>query len=978
MYVRTQRESIDWRALAMLGPLAFLALFSQLAMAALHIDAQAPAVAARPGTGSTDPTFDTDRVVDQVSHAVTAVTGRPGAFTVPGAAYDATFDPTGVAVGGLQLAVSDIARSGTTPLAVRPGVWSSDANTAQRALAAGVTERVTASTAGVEWDVLLADRPAGTGDLTVTATLDGLQPGTAPVRGDAAWMLTVAGGGQVSIDELVVLDAAGTELYRALPTIAGDVLQLTVPASVLDDAEYPLTLDPTVASERLVSGAGTSIDDEELAIAFDGTNFLVVWETLNSGIYATRVTPGGAALDTPAIELQVFDGPQNPSVAFDGTNYLVVWEDSTGIAGRIVSRAGARGSEIQITAAAGLQYRPDVAFNGNSYVVVWEDRRNGTADIYGARVTTSGSVIDAAGIAISNAVGAQDGATVAYDGTNSLVVWSDARSGPDDIYGARVGPGGGVSDPGGIPISTATGEQRSPDIAFDGTNHLVVWGDNRSGTTFDIYGSRVSPAGAVLNPTGIAVSTAAREQGIPTVAYDGASYLVAWEDTRDRPSFGADVYATRVTTAGAVVTPAGTPVSTAATGAGVFSSGPAVGAGGGTFLLTWEDLRDWDDAYATRVSAAGVVLDPQGLRLSSQLPSTPQSEPVVAFDGTNYLVVWTQNNGTPDIWGTRVAPGGRVLDTEGFAISTAAGDQLQPAVAYGGGQFLVTWTNRVSGDDDVYMTKVSPAGVVANPGGVPVSSGAQYANKSTVAWNGSRFLVAWVDSRGGPVVNTIYAARVDAVGVQDPSGIQLSLTPAFETEPTVASNGSDFLVAWSDNRTPANGAEIWASRVTNAGVATAPGGFLVASRVGSQYLPAAAFDGTNYFVAYVQGAPTGERDVYGTRVSSAGAVIDGTTTGIAISTAPGDQTLPQIAFNGSYLVVWTQRNGSTQDEFFGARVATNGVVSDPTPFLIANGGASTGVFPERSAAVAKGPGGEWGFIHDRSFAGVYLRAVAPK
>ena len=71
-------------------------------------------------------------------------------------------------------------------------------------------------------------------------------------------------------------------------------------------------------------------------------------------------------------------------------------------------------------------------------------------------------------------------------------------------------------------------------------------------------------------------------------------------------------------------------------------------------------------------------------------------------------------------------------------------------------------------------------------------------------------------------------------------------------------------------------------------------------------------------------------------------------------------------------------DGATEDEIYGARVATNGTVTDTTPFLIGNGGASTGTFPVRAAAITKGPGGEWGVMHDRGYAGIYLREIAPK
>ena len=57
----------------------------------------------------------------------------------------------------------------------------------------------------------------------------------------------------------------------------------------------------------------------------------------------------------------------------------------------------------------------------------------------------------------------------------------------------------------GFPISNAPSSQWGPHIAFDGTNAFVVWSDGRSGNG-DIYGARVSQAGTVLDPQGIAVS----------------------------------------------------------------------------------------------------------------------------------------------------------------------------------------------------------------------------------------------------------------------------------------------------------------------------------------------------------------------------------------------------------------------------------------------------------------------------------------
>ena len=46
--------------------------------------------------------------------------------------------------------------------------------------------------------------------------------------------------------------------------------------------------------------------------------------------------------------------------------------------------------------------------------------------------------------------------------------------------------------------------------------------------------------------------------------------------------------------------------------------------------------------------------------------------PSVAFDGTNYLVVWMSPDGAPEIWAARVSREDVVLDPNGIQISTRA------------------------------------------------------------------------------------------------------------------------------------------------------------------------------------------------------------------------------------------------------------------------------------------------------------------
>jgi hypothetical protein len=123
---------------------------------------------------------------------------------------------------------------------------------------------------------------------------------------------------------------------------------------------------------------------------------------------------------------------------------------------------------------------------------------------------------------------------VAFDGTNYLVVWGDNQGGSEwDIYGARVDTAGFVLDTAGIAISTAQGHQVTPSVTFDGNNYVLVWTDGRNDEYGDIYGAMVSPAGIVIES--FAISDQSGNQGSPVIVYGTGDQLLitytGWCDT---------------------------------------------------------------------------------------------------------------------------------------------------------------------------------------------------------------------------------------------------------------------------------------------------------------------------------------------------------------------------------------------------------------------------------------------------------------
>src|SRR5207245_674715 len=85
-----------------------------------------------------------------------------------------------------------------------------------------------------------------------------------------------------------------------------------------------------------------------------------------------------------------------------------------------------------------------------------------------------------------------------------LAVWTDGRNVGGSIYGTRVSTSGAVLDPAGIAISVAQASPTSPAVVWDGTHHLVAWTDLRT-DLFNpaIWGGRVGTNGATLDGSGV-------------------------------------------------------------------------------------------------------------------------------------------------------------------------------------------------------------------------------------------------------------------------------------------------------------------------------------------------------------------------------------------------------------------------------------------------------------------------------------------
>jgi len=350
------------------------------------------------------------------------------------------------------------------------------------------------------------------------------------------------------------------------------------PASLAFGTDLDISPEFLIASGLTPANSDTN-NPGKPGIGFDGVNYLVVSCRENDSsdnIEGVLVSTEGAIVTSfPIAELNPnrgCDDQRGLSVAFDGSNYLVVFSQvtATGFWDIVGARITPVGTVLDgprgFTIFQDAPFHSAVAFDGTNYLVV-SVRFNTTTlhDIIGARVNPDGQVLDE--FPVFTAPGGQAFPSIAFGGSNYLVIWSDTRSGspigPDaDIYGTRVSPEGLVLDPGGIPISTALGIQGFNDITFDGVNYFAVWADQRNNPPvifdriIDIYGTRITPDGVLLDGPpdtgGIAISTYPRPQDNPVVSFNGTEYFVAWQMSNffDPPK---GIFAARVSTDGFLI-----------------------------------------------------------------------------------------------------------------------------------------------------------------------------------------------------------------------------------------------------------------------------------------------------------------------------------------------------------------------------------------------------------------------------------------
>jgi hypothetical protein len=300
---------------------------------------------------------------------------------------------------------------------------------------------------------------------------------------------------------------------------------------------------------------------------------------------------------------------------------------------------------------------------------------------------------------------------------------------------------------------------------------------------------------------------------------------------------------------------------------------------------------------------------------------------------------------------TRIKASGVVQPINGFWDGLA--DQRSLAINSDGvGGAIVAWAL----SSNIYAQRIDTSGVVHwNTNGVAILTGGSQRGgvpPAIMSDGAGGAIIAWLDSRTS---YGIYAQRVDSAGVVRWTTNGVPVTTAarissYNPPALVSDNAGGAIIAWRDS---SNGVGIRVQRLSNAGVvlwdsngvAIAPTPSLAPNNA-----PAMVADGAGGTIITWSDARNGasNTDIYAQRLDAFG-VVQWTTNGVAISTAAGNQTAPQIVTNGTggAIIAWLDlRNAGPSlqpAEVYGQRVNANGQLGGTTDALD-NNPATPGVF----------------------------------
>lgn len=576
------------------------------------------------------------------------------------------------------------------------------------------------------------------------------------------------------------------------------------------------------------------------AIATDGQGFFVFWSGWG-GLYATPLTAEGHVAG-PRVAISFSPGLREVSACWTGSVYLTTWRNDAenAIYAATVSRKGAVVSEPHVVVRGATTRSGSLASNGRRAFLAYATTE--------APSTVRGALFDAAGdiVAIGLPLPIDDISSslvesvprVTTDGSEFAAVWRSGELVPiagtpfrqlfHTFHLLRISDSGApIADP-----TTVARVEQTIDfgVTFGGDVYVIT----------ALIGRRIQrfvvdfPNGAVAT-----LPPVEAEGWNAGVLWDGRQFIAYWMN------YSATSYELFILPFAREQRDA---VPIKAVSGPRLARSPLLASNGRTLVAAWSE--DMFQTHGAHSAIRGAVLDANRKSASGETDSflisfgwSRQLIPVIASSRSSSLIVWIESSrpGSGRLVGMRVAPDGRRMDQTPFEIAPDVSTSEGARVTSVGATYLVVWSERTSlpGQMSVVARRVGEDGSLGSRNVLGTGYGIAVASNpvtALIAFTAPQHLVGYrFDARGEPL---------DATPIIIGQGYV----------PEVATNGTDFLVAWNVGSDywqfpSADLIDVFAARVTAAGAVDASP-LPIAIGQSNQFIQGVASDGRDYIVFY--------------------------------------------------------------------------------------------------------------------------------
>jgi hypothetical protein len=179
------------------------------------------------------------------------------------------------------------------------------------------------------------------------------------------------------------------------------------------------------AGPVLLGGTATN-SAKQSSVVWNGSEFAVAWLPNWQTVAFARIRPDGSAVGSTEPYWQAEPKVSEPSLVWTGTGYGLAVRDNFRI-GTAFARIDIHGNSVGVPLVVSRDPgdAPSLAWTGTNFAIAWTDHRDGNAEIYFARIDTSGHKIGA-DVRITNTSIESTRPKLAWNGTEFGLVWFDS------------------------------------------------------------------------------------------------------------------------------------------------------------------------------------------------------------------------------------------------------------------------------------------------------------------------------------------------------------------------------------------------------------------------------------------------------------------------------------------------------------------------------------------------------------------------